>query len=299
MKKTWTITALSFVLIGLIVFGGAMSMLGWDFNKLSTAKYETNTYEIGDDYKNISIVTKTGDISFAKSDNDKTTVVCYEPTKVKHNVTIKDDTLLVELVDTRKWYEYVTFFSFGIPKITVYLPQDKYDSLSIDTSTSDIQIPKDFTFENIDIKASTGDVNCNASTVNDLKIKLSTGDIKLEKLTAGNVNLTLSTGKVALTDVNCNSFVSSGSTGDMKLTNVIARKDFNITRSTGDIKFDKCDADELFIETDTGDVSGNLLTSKVFICKTDTGNVSVPPTTEGGKCEITTDTGDIKIKIGK
>ena len=53
----------------------------------------------------------------------------------------------------------------------------------------------------------------------------------------------------------------------------------------------------MFVETDTGDVTGSLLSDKVFITKSDTGSIDVPKTVTGGKCEITTDTGDIKIEI--
>ena len=42
-----------------------------------------------------------------------------------------------------------------------------------------------------------------------------------------------------------------------------------------------------------------FLTEKIFIAKTDTGEIKVPETTSGGKCKITTDTGDIKIEIKK
>ena len=37
---------------------------------------------------------------------------------------------------------------------------------------------------------------------------------------------------------------------------------------------------------------------KIFIAKASIGDVSVPETTAGGKCKITTDTGDIRISIG-
>ena len=46
--KIWLIIAASLVLIGCIAFGGVMAMLKWDFAKLSTAKYETNDYEINE-----------------------------------------------------------------------------------------------------------------------------------------------------------------------------------------------------------------------------------------------------------
>ena len=80
------------------------------------------------------------------------------------------------------------------------------------------------------------------------------------------------------------------------MKNVIATEKFSIKRSTGDVKFDSCDAAEIFVETDTGDVNGSLLTNKVFITKTDTGRINVPNSITGGKCEIITNTGDIKIQ---
>ena len=57
------------------------------------------------------------------------------------------------------------------------------------------------------------------------------------------------------------------------------------------------EARTISIKTDTGDVTGTLLSEKEFITDSDTGNIDVPKTTTGGKCEITTDTGDIKIDI--
>ena len=49
--KLWLIIAVSLVVIGGIVFVGVMSVLQWDFMKLSTVKYETNSYEINEAYK--------------------------------------------------------------------------------------------------------------------------------------------------------------------------------------------------------------------------------------------------------
>ena len=102
---------------------------------------------------------------------------------------------------------------------------------------------------------------------------------------------------MTLVGVKCNKFSTSGSTGDTLLKNVIANEKLYAKRSTGDIRIEKCDAGEIFIETDTGHVKGTLLTDKVFIVETDTGSINVPKTTSGGRCEITTDTGDIKISI--
>ena len=89
----------------------------------------------------------------------------------------------------------------------------------------------------------------------------------------------------------------SKSSGDISLKNVISTEKISVERSTGDVTLDRSDAAELFIMTSTGDVEGSLLTNKVFITKTDTGRIDVPNSIIGGRCEITTDTGDIKISI--
>ncbi len=316
--KKWFIIAFSLILIGLIIFGAVMAMLNWDFTKLSTNKYETSNYEIDKSFKDISIITNTADVVFTASENAQCSVECYEQKNVKHTVSVKDGILVIEVVDSRKWYEHIGF-NFGTPRVTVYIPKGEYDALSVKASTGDIEIPSDFNFASIDASVSTGDVGCYASASDLIKIKASTGDINVDSISAGALDLTVSTGKVTvsgvkcegnaairvstgkafLTDIACKDITSSGNTGDISLKNVVASGKLTIERSTGDVTFEKCDADELFVTTDTGDVTGSLLSDKIFIVNTDTGKKDVPKTTTGGICEITTDTGDIKITIRK
>ena len=63
------------------------------------------------------------------------------------------------------------------------------------------------------------------------------------------------------------------------------------------MEFNHCDAETIYVNTDMGSVTGTLLTDKVFIIETDTGSVDVPKSITGGRCEITTDTGNIRITI--
>lgn len=318
MKKTkiWLMIAALLILIGCVIFGGVMTVLNWDFNKLSTVKYETNNYEINEEYKSISIATDTADIVFVPCESANTSVVCHEQRNLKHSVTIKEDILVIEVIDTRKWYEYIGI-ALGNQKITVYLPKAQYDMLSIKESTGDIEIPKEFNFNSIDILTSTGDVKVYASAYGDIKIKTSTGNISAKNISAdaldlsvstgkinisdviseGDIKINVSTGKAYMTNIKCKSVISSGNTGNISLKNVIATELFSIKRSTGNITFDKCDAAEISAQTDTGNVKGSLLSDKVFIVKSDTGKINVPKTITGGRCEITTDTGDIKIEI--
>lgn len=314
--KIWLIIAAALILIGCSIFGGVIAMLKWDLTKLSNNKYQTNHHEINEEVNSISVNTNTADIDFVPSENSKCSVVCYEQENVKHSVTVKDGTLAIDVVDTKRWYEHIGI-NFGTPKITVYIPEGEYSSLTIKESTGDIKIPNDFGFKNVDITVSTGDVKCSASATKAIKISASTGYIYVENLSAGSLDISASTGKVTvssvtcdgdisvgvstgkayLTDIACKNLVSSGDTGDISLKNVIAEGKFSIERSTGYVTFESCDAAEIFVETDTGDVEGSLLSEKVFIVNTDTGEKDVPNTATGGKCEITTDTGDIRISV--
>ena len=316
--KIWLIIAASLIVVGAIIFTGVMTVLKWDFTKLSTVKYQTNTHEITDSFKNVSIETDTADIDFVMSENDKILVVCKEQENYKHNVCVLDGRLQIKLEDKRQWYEHIGI-NFLNTKITVYLPQGEYGDLNVKNSTGDIKIAKDFSFKSIDINGSTGHVTSLSSVQNGIKIKRSTGDIKIENITAYSLDLTVSTGKInvkntkcdndikikvstgkaTLTNAECKNLVTDGNTGDFTLENVKCSEKLTAWRSTGDVTLNLCDAKEIAVKTDTGDVTGTLLSDKIFIVSTDTGKVDVPKSTTGGKCEITTDTGDIKIKISK
>lgn len=314
--KVWLIIAVSLVLIGCVVFVGVMSMFKWDFSKLSTVKYETNNYEISEEFDGISIKTDTADIIFAVSEDGKCRVECYEEKKAKHSVSTQDGTLAIEVTNNKRWYDYIGL-NFGSPKITIYLPKTEYTSLLANGKTGDIKLPDEFAFKNVDVSLSTGAVDVFADVSEKIKIQTTTGNIRVENISTGILDLSVSTGKVTvsgvtcegditvgvttgdayLTDIACKSVISSGSTGGISLNNVVAAEKFSIKGSTGNIKFDSCDAAEIFVETSTGDVRGSLLTDKVFITKTSVGKIDVPNTTTGGKCEIKTSTGNIKITV--
>ena len=296
--KIWLITATSLVIVGLIIFTAVMFVYNWDFTKLSTEKFETNTYNISQEFSNISINTDTSDVFFAVSDDGTCKVVCYELVKIKHFAEVKDGTLNVSTTDNRKWYEHIGL-SFHSSKITVYLPKTEYASLFIKESTGDIEIPKDFKFGSTDISLDTGNVGFSASVEELIKIQTSTGDIGVKNISAGTIDLSVSTGTVTVSNVVCKKLLSSGSTGDIFLKNVNATEKFSIERSTGDVRLKGSDATEIFVKTSTGDVIGSLLTEKVFVTETSTGSINVPKTTQGGKCEIITSTGDIKIVTDK
>ena len=314
--KIWLIAAAALLWLGGIVFVGGMAALHWDFTKLSTSKYETNEYTVTETFGGLAFIANTADIKLVPSENGECKIVCYEQTNQKHTVAVRSGTLTVEVVDTRQWYEHIGI-NFGAPRITVYMPAGAYGALSVRSDTGNVDIPADFRFESMDIAESTGNVTSRASVAGAVRIGTTTGSISLENVSAGEIELSVTTGRVTalgvscagdmkvnvstgdaeLSDVSCRSLISDGSTGDAVLRRVIAAERLSVTRSTGFIWLEATDAAELCLKTDTGDVKGTLLSEKVFHAHSDTGYVNVPRTVTGGRCEITTDTGDIEITI--
>lgn len=294
--KRWLILATCLIVVGCIILGMVMTKVSWDFSKISTFNYEINNYSVNSNFKNISIVTDTADIEFIPSKDLETLIVCNENKNLKHSVIVEDDTLLIEINDMRKWYEYIGI-SFNTPKITIYIPEGDYGELLIKSSTGDIKIAKDFVFKSVGINTSTGDVDNYASSLDFIKINTSTGDISVKNVFANMIELSVSTGDINIADTYCKNFISRGDAGSVILKNVIVTEKLLIESDTGDVIFDGCDSSDILVKTDTGDVIGSFLTEKVFIVKSDTGDIDVPESIIGDKCKITTDTGDIKILI--
>jgi len=144
--KIWLIIATFLIILGSIMFTAVLADNNWDFSKTGSVKYETNTYEIGEDFDNISINTETTDIIFKYHSEKNCKVVLFEEEKIKHFAKVEDKTLKIGETDTREWFDYIQLFSFKNTSITVYLPRENYLSLNIDTDTSDIKIPKEFKF---------------------------------------------------------------------------------------------------------------------------------------------------------
>lgn len=297
MKKTFIIIAVIIAAIGLAVSLGALIAVNFDFTKLGNAKYETNEYSVSENFNSIEIDAKETDVIIKPSDNGGVSAVCVGRENVKHTVSVENGTLKITLNDERKWFDRLEFFLKPL-SITLYLNASQYDALKVSSSTGDVSVDGAFTFGNVNITASTGDIEIKNIVAAKLDLTVSTGDIRVSTVNCeGDVSVSISTGETIFTDLTCKNLISTGSMGDVTLKNVVAAESFSIERSTGDVRFDNSDAVNITVKTSTGSVKGTLRTAKVFNTKTSTGSVSVPDTASGGNCNITTNTGSIKIEL--
>ena len=296
-KKILLIVAAVLTVVGVGIFTVAFAILGFDIAKLSTQKYEFNTYTLNEDFNSIKINTETASVILAESDSDECKIECVEREKMKHSAEVREGTLVIDVENTKKWYDYIGS-NFGNETVTVYLPKAVYASLTVNADTGSVEIPKMFSFESVCVKVDTGLIDCYAEVSDSIELQTATGSIRAENSsTDGEVKIKTATGSIKIADIRCNRLSAESHTGSIDLTNSIAADNMTINCATGSVRLDSCDANEIKVATHTGSIVGTLLSDKIFFAKSSVGNVDVPKTTSGGTCELVTGTGDIKIEI--
>lgn len=302
-----------------IIIGAALLTAGGVLLGVAVAKGSSpankvhNEYELTENVNSIDIEASITDIEFVASESKK--LVFEEGDKYYHTYSVNDGVLTIRSKDEKKWFD---FLSLSIPiKATIYLPEGNYSNLKIKNSTGDVTVPKEFSFDTGNIKLSTGSLdiksNFNTSyevesstgnqyyadlTAKNMKIKASTGNVNLDGVKVEEtLDINVSTGRINLKNVTAKNYKSHSSTGNVIFDNTIIAEHLEVETSTGDVQFIDSDAATLKIKTDTGDVKGTLLNEHIFHVVSDTGHPDYPVCTEGGLCDIETDTGDIKISI--
>ena len=302
---------------GVLLTAGAALLITGIVNEKVNRKAITNTYDITEEVKNFHFDITTADVSFKVSEDATSKVICHEREKEVHDVTIADGTLSVTYKDNLAWYERWFDFNSSKMSIEIYLPSGNYNSLSYKSGTGDLLINKEYSFNEVDAKVSTGDVNIYSDVTNKLKAEASTGHISLSEVSvgslelkastgrlnlnkvnvSGDITLNTSTGRMTLEEINASNLTTNCSTGDVKFTNVNITNNINITTSTGDVTIVDSDASTVDIHTRTGEVNATFLTDKIVYAETSTGEVNVPHLKSGGLCNIKTSTGDITVRI--
>lgn len=315
-KKKWIFSGVILLSVGVLIAVIAFAIAGADMSKLNSLKLVQNAYNISEDFDNISIEADIENINFALSDDKSCKVLCYEEEDYTHNVRVQNNTLMITKPDRNKWYLNY-YFVTETPEITVYLPENYYKSLKIDSDTGDNYIPNGFSFDSISVSLSTGNITCLASANKNVDIETDTGNISLSDMNSENVKIISDTGEIEINNANlsgklyieedtgsvkmqnisCNELAWNANTGEIAMTDVIAANDFKLESDTGDIEFNSCDAETIFAESSTGNIYGTLLKEMVIIAESDTGDINIPKTFSGGRCELITDTGDITIEL--
>lgn len=314
MKK-WMIIATVLTVLGILLCFVGLATMNFDFTRLNSQSIVTKTYSV-DTFQSIYIDTDVSNVSFHLSEDGKNKVFVQEFDNMPHSVQVHDGILNIQHRDSRKWYDHIGFF-WGETKVELHLSQAEYDRLTVVSHTGKTEVASFLSFKAVEVDTDTGFVKLSCAVTESIRVhtttgsieirdaspasldvKCSTGKITLSKVSvSGALNAATSTGSITVTDCNAQRLFAECSTGKLTLTNTLAEDMLQAETSTGDITLTRCDAGSLRLKSDTGDIEGTFLTEKIVFAESDTGKVKVPRSSTGGRCDISTDTGDITISF--
>ncbi len=313
-----TSTKVILILSAALFFSGiamvcVFSALGGSFD---TQGLQEKTYDIQGSVADVSVTLRGADFLLEPSPDGTVQVVCHESERVTYTVENTDGTLRIVENDNRKWYEFIGI-SLKSRNVTLYLPTGNYGNLDVETSSGRIRCWEGFTFENTDLTASSGAIECNAAVIKNLQVKLSSGQIQVKNASAQTVKLSSSSGRIVFSDsqpslveittssgairvrdVNCSTLIAHATSGAVTLDCTVAQRTLCAKTSSGAIRLQKCDAPSLDLEATSGLISATLLSGKRYNVKTGSGSAKYPSSNpDGGVCNVATTSGNVNIYV--
>lgn len=314
-KKIALMVAGCMILVGLVMTAGGFAAARFDVSRLNTVSFETKTYEIGEAFHHISIDGAGSDVRLYPWEEDTCKVVCTEEDDVTFAVEVKDDTL--HIVRHNSGVRILHFgVSFEETGISVYLPGKTYESLVIHTTSGNVTAPEALQFSSADIRSTSGEIKMLASIGGSLAVQTTSGDIHIGNTAPDRLDVQSTSGEVTLADVRGKAIAFDTTSGDITLsgvqgeaitaattsgeitfTKVISEGSMRLKTTSGDVELRSSDGEDIAVRTTSGRVSGTLLSEKIFRIDTISGDVNAPYSASGGKCEVTTRSGDVDFQI--
>lgn len=315
MKHALIVSAVC-ILLGLAIAFVGMIMLGFDFAKLYTTKFETETVYITEPFRSVAITTQEHDIRFALSEDDRCKIVYTVAENMYCKTEIKNQTLYVTRTDVRHWYERIGIH-YGDFTLTVYLPEAAYEDFDARSASGNIDIPigdlsegaylstesgdirftgdvgivaksisgnialcgsGKFVGERSSISASTtsGDITVHGMHVWRSACTSVSGDVLLENCTNEHLTVKNTSGNAEVKNSAIDSLTVTTTSGDTLLTEVVTNKNTTVGTASGNVRLDRADLSAVKIKTISGDVKGTLTKAMEFYSETVSGNIRFP-----------------------
>ena len=307
MKHAFIFAIILFLIGGAFFCGALIANGGFRFDKELTTK----TVTVEENFSSILAEIHTTNVKILPSQDEKCTVVLQEKDSFSHVVEVKNGALCITAPTEKSRLEFL--FGYRKPMLELYLPQAEHDSLNIECATGDIYVSDAFTFSEVKIEVSTGDIEFFASATGEvllaattgdilangiraesIEISTTTGDIVIKNTTIyGTASLEVGTGKIEADTVLAKEIEIEGGSGKKTLKNLTIEGAACIESTTGGIAITDMRSDTLFLHLSTGDsLLKNCLVATDLRIQATTGDV-ILDASDAGEIEIKTNTGSI------
>lgn len=297
--KIWIIIACAAVGVGLIIVI-ALSLLGSRslFNSNQVQK-EFKIYSVDKDFSNISIKNTAYDIILLPSEDKKCRVECMEEEKLYHTVEVVGDTLTIEEVNKKKWFENIYFgfnpSNWSETTLTVYLPKEEYKNLFLKTTSGDIYAERKFTFADAELYNTSGNVVMSEITADSITAKSTSGNVHISNSDVKTELFLKSTsGSTKLSNTKAGKITSESTSGSVSLKTAEVKDNVYADTTSGSIRFTDVKANDISVKSISGDaeLTNSVSTGRLF-AKTVSGDIELE-SCDGKKVNLESTSGEIE-----
>lgn len=303
--KPWIITGVSLLCAGAICCGAAVRAGALDQNRYLEKLHLTDNMDTpSGTVTSLLMDVDNADVT-VQSGNTLSVAAKNVPEK-DYSVTVENDTLYIQLnSEDEPWYSYSHFgfhpFTAPHAKITVTLPEAKYQAVAVANDAGDCEI-SDIQTNTLSVDLNYGDCRIENTAVASLTANSKAGDLSLSDSTvSGTVSLELDYGDLTIKQTEIGNLCKAeNNCGDVSLQDVTCGSS-QMTLDYGSLKLKQ------FTETDKTQSSAFTLSDGEMQCEESTlwngsfdldfGDFKATDTALYGKNTITMDFGDVELNL--
>jgi len=299
MKKSAKIAII--VAVIMIISGAAISVCAYgamDVNYFEGMEIET--VYLKDDFSSVDISLDMCEVWVFSAEDNLRRIEYSVFGDVEISTEVVGEVLKISAPE-REWYDYISIVHFRAPRVSIYLPPQEYKDFKLNLSGGDVYVPSKISFENVNIKTTSADIQFYGEATGSLSLESTSGDITISDT---NLNLNKVSLKTTSGDIKANGITASSdiniktASGDVEANSIIASSEIKIKTTSGDIEFASIDAPRIDLEAVSGDIEGTVLTKKRINADTTSGDINVRSYDSAKEiCNASTVSGDIEIKI--
>ena len=284
----------SILVVAAIVVAG-LATRGWLFRPAADGGTGGDmACDITEPFEDVSISAVSCDVEISVGSGDTCVVEYRGPSRMACTAEVKNGTLQIEEKRIRR-LSFWNWFSRKITKLTVFLPQDEYEGLTLETVSGDVKLEDGDLFRDLRIVTTSGDMDLTGAGGGEVALESVSGDVKFRDGNASGLCVGTTSGDVTVAGVDVTGQAELSTTsGDVAVTSVDVTGQAELSTTSGDVALRDADAESLSISTTSGDLRTELRTPKEYVTETTSGEVTVTASQAGaGRCSITTVSGDI------
>ena len=179
----------------------------------------------------------------------------------------------------------------------IYLPEDSYGSLKVNTVSGEIEVPEKYAFNDVAINTTSGSITCDCTATGDIEIGTVSGEITFSSVNGNKFNASSTSGSVKLSNAKVSGAVTIDTVSGEIILNDVESGSLNTNSVSGDVMFTNLTTDDVNIDTTSGEVSGTITGDHEYDVDTVSGDISLPAAIKGeAMVNISTVSGDVDIE---